>query len=617
MADSKNQIEEVVEGSLNQKNSSIGNPSEEQDGSLQNPNQENTSTKRAFFSLAHLKNYKSDDNPTGWVPTTNEICIDDQGIYYIWTKDEEGNILKLSPLSDFLTEWNELKKLGIINNAEAFRLNGKIYNFIFDNEKMVLRLNTEIDIYEEYYYYRVRKSERDPKTGDYVYITGIRNSETREVMTTYGNIIEKDGKKVPSSAAMLETCEDGKNYIVEFFDVNKLLIGSQVYYARSAISIDFSMAPDMAITDLIVNTDRPYDEENACFLYQNEDPSALIIRVGIKYADGNVRDITEEGSTTGRLIFEGRDGIDTTQLTNSPEDAQKIKIIYFVDRDNSKNPGGMEGTTEEALLDPNTISLNKVLSVYVVEDIYDSIIDLVLHGYKESKAGTGSSTTETYKIKCYAKYESGMIRDLTPVMDATRFVSTAGFTYNSRTGCLESTKILANFAVNCLVPQGRSVAMFSKTFSCEFTEYNKRLAISRSEGGFDTKDTLKYSLINTSQSKMKLSEAENLNQLKEGYTFKYDLEISDYLVPTHVLVRNALDPSIIYSGTPGVDSYSKLEDTNGVISYNIPDNNLIFEDMPLLVEFYKITLDEETGARKEIFLTNVQRTYAKSTSTSL
>lgn len=609
MADQIQELDDNVE----QQNSSIGNVSEETDGSLSNK-----SFVRAKFAVAHTDNFKSDSNPSGWTPVVNEICVDNKGIYSVWGKNERGEMVRLSPLEDFLKQWDELKKLGIINNAEAFRLNGKIYNFIFDNKKMVLRLNTELDIYEEYKYYRVRKTEKNPETGDYIYITGTRNSETGEVLTNFGNIVSINGRMIPSSVAMINSCEDGKSYVVEFFDENRTIIGSQVYYARSGITLDFSLSPDMAISEMIVNTDRPHDEANACFLYQNEDPSSLIIRVGLKYADGNLRDITEEGYTTGRLKFEGRDEIDTSKLTSNLDEAQIIKIIYFIDKDNSKNPSVMDQDTEAALLDPDTISLTKLLKVYIVEDIYDPIIDVTLHGYKETKSGSASDTvTNIYKIKVFAKYESGVMRDITPVMDKTRFLSQVNFEYNSKTKCLETTSILANFVITCQIPQGRSVAMFSKEFSCEFTEYDKKLKVNRVVGGFDAQDTQKNTLFNSTLSQMKICEGETLAQLKEKYSYKYQLEAGSYLVPTHVIIRSGLDPDIIYTGNTAVDSYAKLDDTNGVVSYSIPDNNLILEDQPLLVEFYKIDIDEETGARKSIFLTNMQRTYAKSTSTSL
>lgn len=606
-------------GNDGQQNSDIGNASEETDGSLITPSSEtNSSTKRAFFSIASTENYKSDTNPNGWTPVANEICTDKDGLYYIWGKDEKGNMIRLSPLADFLNEWNELKRLGIINNAEAFRLNGKIYNFIFDNTKMVLRLNTEINIYDEYKYYRVRKIERDAKTGDYIYITGIRNEESGEVLTNFGNIVSKNGKKIPSSVAMINPCEDGKNYIVEFFDDNRTLIGSQVFFAKAGVTMDFSLSPDMAITDLIINTDRPHDEENSCFLYQNEDPNNLIIRVGLKYADGNLRDITEEGYTTGRLKFEGRDEIDSSKLTADPEEAQRITVIYFVDKDNAKNPSTMGTTTEEALLDPNTISLSKSLKVYIIEDIYDAIIDVVIHGYQET-TGSKDNITKIYKIKVFAKYESGNIRDLTPVMDKSRFLSANGFEYNKDTGCLETSIVLSNFAIQTLIPQGRSVALFSKSFSCEFTEYDKKLRINNTEGGFDgkDKDVHKVTNFNSTQGKMKLIEGATLTQLLETYSYKYNLEVGQYKVPTHVLVRSALNPSIIYSGDSIIDSYAALDSTNGIINYRIPDNRLILEEDPLLIEFYKIETDPDTGARTSIFLTNVQRTYAQFTTNAL
>lgn len=611
MSSKENRIVEVNEST--QTNSSIGNVSEKSDGSL--ANMTNEGTKRAFFSVADIKQFKSESNPSGWTPVLREICVDENGIPYFWAQNESGEMVIVSAVKTLIDEWTEMKKLGIINNAEAFRLNGKIYNFIFDNEKMVLRLNTELDIYSEYKFYRVRKTQRDPKTGDYVFITGIRSKETGEVVSNLGTIIKEGERYIPSSVSMIETCVDGQSYIVEFFDENRTLIGSQVYYARSGISLDFSLSPDMAIKDLIVNTDRPHDEENACFLYQNEDPNSLIIRVGLKYVDGKVRDVTEEGQTTGRLKFEGRDSIDTTQLTADPSQAQQIKIIYFVDVDNVDNPGVLPEDMNQ--LDSNILALNKVLKVYIVENIYDPIIDVVIHGFKETKAGVEGTTTDTYKIKVFTKYESGVMRDITPVMDGTRFLSTAGFSFNSKTGCLESTKILTNFQVEVRIPQGRSVSLFSKTFFCEFTEYNKRMSISRVEGGFDTKDTTKMTLFNANENKMKLCENDTLTSIKENYSYKYKLEEAEYYVPTHVIVRNALKLDVIYTGNQGVDSYTALENVNGVISYSIPDNNLIFEDMPLLIEFYRILLDEETGARKEIFLTHIQRTYAKSTSNSL
>ena len=605
----------------NQHNSEIGNVSESTDGSLNNDKNATNSLKaRAYFNVASEKNYyDEDDNPKGWMPTLNEICVDEKGVFYVWAKDANGKLRKLSALKDIVTKFDELSRLGILQNAEAFRLNGKIYNFMFDNEKMILRLNTELDIYSEYKYYRVRKIERSPVTGDYIYITGIRNPETNKVVTNLGSIIKDGEKAIPSAVSMINPCIDGESYVVEFFDMDRFLIGSQLFYARSVVALDFSLSPDVAVKDLIINTNQPYDQPNSCYLYQNQDINNLIIRVGLEYLDGKVRDVTEEGISTGRLIFKGRDSIDTSQLTTDPTEVQKITVIYFLDIDNVDNPQPLDNEIILELLDAETLSITKELNVYIIEDIYDPIIDIVLHGYKESKIVMGeSTTTDIYKIKVFARYESGVDRDITPVMDADRFICSGNFVYNKKTNCLETSKILANFAVEVRVPQGRGTTLFRKTFNCEFNEYNKRMNINSSKGGFDTHDATKLTLFNTRENKMRILETDYLGSIEEQYSYKYGLaDPAEWYIPTHVIVRNALDPKIVYSGIYGVDSYSPLTNVNGIIDYTLPDNQLLFEDTPLLVEFFRIELDETTGARKEIFLTGLQRTYAKSTSITL
>lgn len=597
-----------------QKNSNVGNISEEADGS----NELLTKTRdsyRAGFQIASKKKFRSDENPDGWVPKPNELAVDDNGVVYICAKNEMGEPIWLSPLKNLIDEYNEMKKLGIIQNAEAFRLNGKIFNFIYDNDKMVLRLNTELDYYEDYRFYSVRKINRDPITRDYVYISGVMNSETNELATNLGKINSNGERNVPAPVRMINTCKDGEKYVVDFYDDARHPIGSEIFYARSGKSVDFSLSADMAIDDLIITTDRPASEPNSCFLYQNEDPNNLVIRVGLKYVDGHIIDITEEAKTTGRLIFEGRDDLKTDQINMDLESAQEVKVVYFVDLNNSQDQPIDHNDLETLQVDPDTISLNKILKVLVKENIYDPVIDLCLQGYKDVQVLEGA--TDLYKIKAYAIYESGNIRDITPVMDASRFITTAGFQYNERSQCLESSKILTNFTVQCIIPQGRSVVMFKKNFVCEFSEYNRRMIINNSEGGFDTKDTLKFTLFNPTQNKMRISETDTLTTLRDKYCFKYNLNNSDYIAPTHVLIRNALDPNIIYTGLDLVDSYAALDDPNGVVNYRITEGNLIADDTPLLVEFYEIGIDPETGARATLFLTGVQRTYAKSTSVSL
>ena len=595
-----------------QENSSIGNVNPEKDGSTVPLEEKNKF--RAVFTLATEDKYISDENPNGWQSYDNELFIGKDGMLYIWGRDEEGRKIKISKMKEMFDIYRNLANMGVIQNAEAFKLNGRIFNFMFNNDKMALRLNTELDIYNEYKYYSVRKIERNEENGDYIYITGVTETGEDGVLkeiSHMANIVTIDGRPIPSPARMINPCTDGDRYIVDFYDAARTPVASNVFFARSVKSLDYSLSPDMAIRDLVVVTDRPY--EDGCFLYQNEDPNNLIIRVGITYADGATVDITEEGQTTGRLIYTGRDTIDTSSITSSADNAQEITVTYYLSTDNSQPID--RDDLQSIILDPNTMCLTKPLKVYIKEDLYDPIIDMTLHGYKKVAAGEG--VTDIFQIKVYAHYKSGIMRDITPVMDSNRFVTTAKFKYNEESGCLESTKILSQFVVNCKVPQGRSTALFSKVFNCEFVEYNKRMNINNVEGGFDPQDSAKFTLFNSSQNKMRLSETDTLTSLKETYSYKYELDKEEYLIPTHVIVRSGLNPNIIYSGHSLADSYSPLDDPNGVISYTIPQSNLILEDMPLLVEFYYISTDDETGARNNIQLCKIQRTYAKATTTSL
>ena len=602
MADEKNLNGEQ------QDNSSIGNVNQDADGSL------DSNKHRAVFSLPTASRYKSDSNPNGWEPYNNEAFVDEDGIFYVWGVDANGNKVKRSKTKELNDIITNLKDLGIIQNAEAFRLDGKIYNFMFNNEKMVCRLNMELDFYSEYKYYSIRKIETNPATGDYIYVTGIRDSVggVQQEISHMANIIEVDGKMSPSPARMVNTCEDGKRYIVDFYDEARYPIASKVFYAREVQALDYTMAPEMAIKDLVVTTDRPY--KDGCFIYQNEDIDNLIIRCGVLYADGATRDVTEERDTTRRLIYSGIDDIDTSKLTPGDGTPQIINIYYYMGAGDNQSIADDEKTLEELMNDPNVIVLRKQLKVYVTEDIYDAIIDLTLQGYK--KAVT-TDTSNIYQMRLFANYASANMRDLTPVMDNNRFQTTAGFTYNKDTGCLESTKVLTTFVVTCKIPQGRGNSTFNKTFNCEFVEYNKRLNILKSVGGFDTKDTAKFTLFNSNDRKMRLLETESLLNIQENYALKYELDAGAYLKPTHCIVRSAMNPDVIYSGVDLVDVYAPLSNVNGVISYSIPDNNLILEDMALLVEFYHIIEDEESGARTDIKLCKIQRTYAKPTSATL
>lgn len=594
--------------SKQQDNSSIGNINQDADGSL-------TSNKhRAVFSLPTASRYKSDNNPNGWEPYNNEAFVDEDGIFYVWAVDSNGNKVKRSKTKELNDIITNLKDLGIIQNAEAFRLDGKIYNFMFNNNKMACRLNTELDFYSEYKYYSIRKIERNAITGDYIYITGLIDStgDIDQEISHMANIMDVNGKAVPSTARMVNTCEDGKRYIVDFYDSTRYPVASKVFYAREVQALDYSMAPEMAIKDLVITTDRPY--KDGCFIYQNEDIDNLIIRCGVLYADGATRDITEERDTTRRLVYKGIDDIDTSKLTPGDGSPQIINVFYYMSAGNEQPISNEETALENLENDPNTIVLKKELKVYVTEDIYDKIIDLTLQGYRKSVT---TGTSNVYQMRLFANYESANMRDITPVMDTNRFQTTAGFSYNKDTGCLESTKVLTTFVVTCNIPQGRGNTVFTKTFNCEFTEQNKRLNILKVVGGIEGLDTAKFSLFNSNSRTMRIIEDSTLANIQETYALKYGLEEGNYLKPTHCIVRSAMNPDIIYSGTDLIDVYAPLTNVNGVISYTIPDNNLILEDMALLVEFYHITTDEESGSRTDIKLCRIQRTYAKPTSATL
>lgn len=591
-----------------QENSSIGNVNQEADGSSKNVKH------RAVFSLPTDTRYKSDENPNGWVPYENEAFVDKDANFYVWALDENGNKVKKSKTKELDDIITNLKDLGIIQNAEAFRLDGKIYNFVFNNDKMVCRLNTELDFFSEYQYYSIRKIETNPITGDYIYITGLKDTtgDVEQEISHMANISTIDGKSIPSPARMLNTCENGKRYIVDFYDGSRYPVASKVFYAREVFALDYSMAPEMAIKDLVVTTDRPY--KDGCFVYQNEDIDNLIIRCGVLYADGATRDITEERDTTRRLVYDGIDNIDTSKLTPGDGTPQIINIFYYMSTDNSQPILNDDVTLEKLNEDPNTIVLKKELKVYVTEDIYDAIIDLTLQGYK--KANT-TNVSDIYQMKVFANYASANMRDLTPVMNNERFQNSSGFVYNKETECLESSRVLSTFVIDCKIPQGRGNTTFNKKFNCEFTEQDRRLKILSSTGGFDSKDTYMFTLFNPTNRKMRLIETVSLNNILENYALKYGLQEGEYIKPTHCIVRSAMKPSVIYSGSDLVDVYAPLTNANGIIPYIIPDNNLILEDMALLVEFYYIETDPESGARTDIKLCKIQRTYAKSTTASL
>jgi len=534
---------------------------------------------RLLLQLLDLKYYTEGINgEPPLIPIDGEFAYDyETGDVVVFRIDTNGNIKIESATKDLKERFRQLEVSGVFSNAEAFVVNRKIYRMYFDQIRNTIRLDPELRFEPIYRYYAVRKIEKNEQ-GFYEYVTGVKATGPMGEYVV-SNLVDMDlvpsesgdGSKVskPCVGGLIDVMYNAKNYIVEFYDEDRILVNMIPFQAIAVKTADIDMTPDNAIIDIFVSTNRPYDDTGtAAFLYQYESIENLDIRVFVKYRDGRVRDISHERVQGGRLVIEGLDTIDTSVITAAGQTPQHFTVKYFMIASNDPVPPGG---------DPNTLTITKDVGVYIKEDVYDEVDDVVVAGYIEGDVVSGIDVN--IKLTIFGVYKSGRIKDI------TNFILLDAINTNGVSIPFDPTQTGVVHKLRIRVPQGH--ANTYKTF-VKYIEapLNQRYCIEHNQSG---------QAIDVSFIVAKPSVLPNpvFNHLIVGGNPRYIGDFaSQYTLVDQNNVTHTPNKFRVRSVFYNQYTYTDFIDvsTNMQFAYVIPTSSLILTNtMPLLVEFAEVT----------------------------
>jgi hypothetical protein len=305
-------------------------------------------------------------------------------------EDELGNFIFYNTIKELRDYITDLKNSGIFTSAAAFVNNRKINRFYFDLSNGVVRIDPERRFEPIYRYYAIRDIELGPN-GEYLYVTGVRG-EGSEENETFSNLVDMriensesgDGEQVsiPQVGGVVREINNGKTYIVEFYDASRTLVNIVPFQAIAVRVADLDLSPDTAVVDMYIMTNRPMEtNEGACFLYRGETANSLEVRVYLKYADGRTRDITYENVINGRLVIQGLNELNTDSITTEGGETQKFSVVYNLIRNNASLPSSPNQTPEGAIINPQSLTITKDVEVFVLEDVFSNIEKVICAPY--------------------------------------------------------------------------------------------------------------------------------------------------------------------------------------------------------------------------------------------
>ena len=181
----------------------------------------------------------------------------------VWTIREDGTpVSRTQNLEKILTQniTSDLNSLFYMNNR-----NRRVYRLFFNDD--IVRLDTNLILDKENYYYRIRDIEDNAK----YYVATLT--------------------PIKEPAPLLFTMADNQIYFVELYNKHKEMISMLPFSAKAALEFDVDDREILAVTSLEIHT-------NKDFMYQNENIDSLMIKLYANFEDGTQEDITDYNSVS-------------------------------------------------------------------------------------------------------------------------------------------------------------------------------------------------------------------------------------------------------------------------------------------------------------------------------
>ncbi len=540
--------------------------------------------------------------PKAATPYENCLAIGDEDgdLYHAHWNKEKHEWEWFSRTKDIWRYLKNLEASGIFEASAAFVNNRKILRFYYDPDNGVVRLNPDLRFDATYRYYAIRNISRQAD-GSYSYVTG-ENQDDGNIVAVLVNmdLVESetaDGmlQSKPATGKIFGEIFDGNAYIVEFYDSNRNLIALDSYQAVKVRTADTDLCPDTAICDMYVSANQQ-TEDGGIYLRQGQNVDELEIQTRLDYGDNLIKDVSNEEVNGGRLAIQGLDEIDTTTLTGTTGKKQHITVSYQMIRSNQNfKSASSYKTVSGATISPSSRTIYVEIPVTILPSVDTDLVSVIPAGYVY--VDTSAMGGFRMKLRFFGHYSDGTVYDVTNVV---RYKNGYGF---------DDTGFGQQQIVSIQVPYGSDGAQFlsrdfvitcpsvtgsSPNYRLTFSNFPKRqITFDETQTGGDT-----YSGAFTGFAVDNGGVYETIN----GSSL---LSIGDVkfnnLVPNYIRIRDVKDPTYMYTDI--------IQPTNKIY-YKTNSSHRIENDTPLLIEFFRITVDSSSNKVITAFVTGALVHYA-------
>lgn len=374
---------------------------------------------RLFKNNPYIINLPSEEleeaNKDLLTPKNNELFYDDDNEIYVSNVsviDSETKIEYISKTKELKEKLNYYESSGVLNQLLSAYQNGRVYNFYVDRANLMLYPNANLVFPINYHHYRMRRQELDSK-GNPVYVAGIVSDgllleedilmiKTDDQVTgnSYTRMSSSKifGESRPEDDGMhYDTIEDGKFYIVEFFDENNFIIDTKRFQAIDA-AIENIAIPSESIVDLRIEVLRAnYPQSSIGGIYpllsgETLDNNISFNVIGI-YGDGTEK-ILNNYLDTGRLVITGTD-----QITPGAQIGKQYPVVFTY----------YSLLSEEG--DPIGTPISEKVIFQIVQNSYAELYKIIPVLWLDKQFD--NSVLNTYKFKLYNLTEDGVFENRT------------------------------------------------------------------------------------------------------------------------------------------------------------------------------------------------------------
>lgn len=564
------------------------------------------------MGLNPLSRFKGSDAAT---PVEGTLAYDEEtnDIYQAHYIDDEWQwFSRTAEIQKFL---DNLSASGLFEASAAFVNNRKILRFYYDPDNGVVRLNPDLRFDESYRYYAIRSISKS-SDGSYDYITGEASSDGSIIASLVAmdliDSVTADGTKVtkPGTGKLYGDVVDGNAYIVEYYDINRNLIDMESYQAVKVRTADTDLCPDTAVKDLLVHCNQ--ESNGAFYLHQGQSVDELAIQVLLDYGDDLLKDISHEETNGGRLAISGLDEIDTSTLTSESGDSQKIVVSYTMVRSNTSYATTSSYTTDTgAIVAPSSNTIYKEIEVNIVANDNTDLVDVIPVGYVVQDLITTTSGSQSYKnrmkFKFFAHYSDGSLYDITNLssikgsFNDESFGSTQELTVQIRLGY--SSYVYKTYTFTAISPDETSIATGTRRISFSTTSnYDISYDTGKTAGGIYSGSFTDFAIVPRSTESNASTEHLTPSELVALDDAKYN-----GIEPNYIRIRDVVDPTFYYTD---------IVQPSSSIYYTTNSEHPITKDTPLLVEFYRVTIDSTSNKTINTFITGAMPFFATPASSS-